>query len=332
MRPADPGRGGEGKIVKIVVLDGRTLNSDPNAWAGLNRFGEVVYHNVTAPDEVAARAEGADVLVVNKCPIRAAVIEKLPALRFIAVTATGFDCVDVDAARNRGVPVSNVPEYGTDSVAQTTFALLLELCQRVGLHSDAVRAGEWSRQADFSMRKTPLIELAGKTMGVVGYGRIGRRVAEIARAFGMKTIAHRPSGKAGPTSDDLPTCGLDELFERADVISPHCPLTPETRGMVNRDRLRRAKPSAFLVNTARGALVVEQDLADALNAGEIAGAALDVVSQEPIPADNPLLTAKNCLITPHYAWATAEARARLLEATIANIAAFAAGSPTHVVN
>jgi len=318
--------------VKIVVLDGRTLNSDPKAWAGLNRFGEVVYHDISEPGEVLSRSQGADVLVVNKCPIRAAVIEKLPALRFIAVTATGFDCVDVDAARSRGVPVSNVPEYGTDSVAQTTFALLLELCQHVGLHAEAVRAGEWTRQADFSMRKTPLIELANKTMGIVGYGRIGRRVAEIARAFGMKTIAHRPSGKAGSIDGSLPTCGLDELFERADVVSLHCPLTPETRGMVNRERLRRAKPTAFLVNTARGALVVEQDLADALNAGEIAGAAVDVVAQEPITADNPLLTAKNCLITPHNAWATAEARARLLEATIANIAAFAAGAPTHVVN
>ena len=318
--------------MKIVVLDGRTLNSDPKAWAGLNRFGEVVYHDISEPGEVLSRSQGADVLVVNKCPIRAAVIEKLPALRFIAVTATGFDCVDVDAARSRGVPVSNVPEYGTDSVAQTTFALLLELCQHVGLHAEAVRAGEWTRQADFSMRKTPLIELANKTMGIVGYGRIGRRVAEIARAFGMKTIAHRPSGKAGSIDGSLPTCGLDELFERADVVSLHCPLTPETRGMVNRERLRRAKPTAFLVNTARGALVVEQDLADALNAGEIAGAAVDVVAQEPITADNPLLTAKNCLITPHNAWATAEARARLLEATIANIAAFAAGAPTHVVN
>ena len=318
--------------MKIVVLDGRTLNSDPKAWAGLNRFGEVVYHDISEPGEVLSRSQGADVLVVNKCPIRAAAIEKLPALRFIAVTATGFDCVDVDAARSRGVPVSNVPEYGTDSVAQTTFALLLELCQHVGLHAEAVRAGEWTRQADFSMRKTPLIELANKSMGIVGYGRIGRRVAEIARAFGMKTIAHRPSGKAGSIDGSLPTCGLDELFERADVVSLHCPLTPETRGMVNRERLRRAKPTAFLVNTARGALVVEQDLADALNAGEIAGAAVDVVAQEPITADNPLLTAKNCLITPHNAWATAEARARLLEATIANIAAFAAGAPTHVVN
>lgn len=318
--------------MKIVVLDGRTLNSDPKAWAGLNRFGEVVYHDVSSDDEAAVRAEGADVLVVNKQPIRAPLIEKLPALRFIAVTATGFDCVDVEAARARGIPVSNVPEYSTDSVAQTTFALLLELCQHVGLHAEAVRAGEWARQVDFSMRKTPLIELAGKTMGIVGYGRIGRRVAEIARAFGMEVIAHRPSGKTGPAQGVARTCGLDELFEEADVVSLHCPLTPGTRGMVNRDRLRRAKPSMFLINTARGALIVEQDLADALNAGEIAGAGLDVVAIEPIAADNPLPAAKNCLITPHNAWATAEARARLLEATIANIAAFAAGEPTHVVN
>lgn len=320
------------KTVKIVVLDGRTLNADPKAWAGLDRFGEVVYHAVSDDAEVAERAEGADVLVVNKQPIRAPLIEKLPALRFIAVTATGFDCVDIEAARARGIPVSNVPEYGTDSVAQATFALLLELCLRVGLHSEAVRDGEWARQVDFSMRKTPLIELAGKTMGIVGYGRIGRRAAEIARAFGMETIAHRPSGKTERAEGVSRLCGLDELFEEADVVSLHCPLTPETQGMVNRDRLRRAKPSMFLINTARGALIIEQDLADALNADEIAGAGLDVMTREPIEADNPLITAKKCVITPHNAWATDEARARLMEATIANVAAFASGEPTHVVN
>jgi len=317
--------------VKIVVLDGRTLNDDPRSWAGLAPFGEVEYHPVTAPDDVRGRAAGAEVLIINKCPIRRDLMAHLPDLKFIAVTATGFDCVDVDAARERGIVVSNVRGYSTDSVAQVTFALLLELTLHVGLHSDAVLAGEWASQPDFSIRKTPLIELAGKTMGIVGLGQIGRRVAEIARAFGMEVVAHRPSGKAPEPGDPIPALALDELFERSDVISLHCPLTPSTKGMVDRDRLRRAKPSAFLINTGRGPLVVEQDLADALNAGVIAGAAVDVVSKEPIDPANPLLTAKNVVITPHIAWATAEARERLMAATVENVAAYAAGRPINVV-
>ena len=317
--------------MKIVVLDGRTLNDDRQAWSGLDAFGDVSYYDVSAPEAVLPRASGAEVLIINKCPLRAEVIEKLPDLRFVAVTATGFDCVDVDAARARGIVVSNVRGYSTDSVAQVTFALLLELTLQVGLHSDAVHAGEWSSQPDFSIRKSPLIELAGKTMGIVGLGQIGRRVAEIAQAFGMKVIAHRPSGKPADPSDPIPALGLDALFEQADVVSLHCPLTPQTKEMVNRDRLRRAKPSAFLINTGRGGLVVEQDLADALNEGRIAGAGLDVVTREPITTDNPLLTARNCIITPHIAWATSEARERLMEATVANVAAYAAGKPINVV-
>lgn len=317
--------------MKIVVLDGRTLNDDPPAWSGLDAFGEVAYHPVTAPDEVFDRAAGADVLIVNKCPIREALIARLPDLKFVAVTATGFDCVDVAAARAKGVVVSNVRGYSTDSVAQLTFALLLELTLHVGAHSDAVFAGEWASQPDFSIRKTPLVELAGKTMGIVGLGQIGRKVAGVAEAFGMSVIAHRPSGRTPDPSDPIPAVGLDELFERADAISLHCPLTPTTRGLVNADRLEKARPTAYLLNTGRGPLVVEQDLADALNAGTIAGAAVDVVSREPIAPDNPLLKAKNCIITPHIAWATAEARERLMEATVANVAAFAAGKPINVV-
>jgi glycerate dehydrogenase len=319
-------------IVKIVVLDGRTLNSDRNAWAALDSLGEVSYYEVSQPEEVLERASGATILVTNKCPLRRDLIAKLPDLKFITVTATGFDCVDLDAARDRGIPVSNVPEYSTYSVAQFTFGLLLELCLRIGLHDEAVKAGEWSAQPDFSLRKTPLIELAGKTMGIAGYGRIGRRVADIAGAMGMKVVAYRPSGKADREGEAVATCTLDELFERADVVSLHCPLTDKTRGMVNRERLRRAKPSTMLINTARGALVVEQDLADALDAGEIAGAAVDVVTREPIPADNPLLKARNCIITPHIAWTTNEARERLLEASIDNIKAFLEGRPVNVVN
>jgi glycerate dehydrogenase len=318
--------------VKIVILDGRTMSSDRQAWSGLERFGEVELHDVSTGDEIAARAAGATVLVTNKAPINAELIDSLPELRYVTVVATGFDCVDLVAARRRGIPVSNVPEYGTHSVAQYVFALLLELCHHVALHADAVQAGEWTRQPDFSLRKTELIELAGKTMGIVGYGRIGRCVAELARAFGMQVLAHDVLAQAQPGHESVAWCGLDELFSRADVISLHCPLTDQTAGLVNRQRLERAKATAFLINTARGGLVVEADLAEALHAGRLAGAAVDVVSQEPIRPENPLLAAKNCLITPHIAWATTEARRRLMEATVENVASFLAGEPRNVVN
>lgn len=317
--------------MKIVVLDGRPMGVGRAPWAGLERLGEVEVYDYTPRDQVVTRAEGATVLVTNKAPIRADVLDALPALRFIALTATGYDCVDVEAARRRGIPVANVPEYGTESVAQYVFALLLELCHHVATHDAAVRAGEWSAQPDFSIRKTRLVELAGKTMGIVGYGRIGRRVGELALAFGMKVIAHasRPWAEG-----DRPArwCALDELFAGADVVSLHCPMGPKTTGLVDRHRLARMKPSAFLINTARGALVVEADLAEALAEGRLAGAAVDVTSVEPVRPENPLLLAPNCLITPHIAWATDEARRRLMEATLANIEAFVEGRPVNVVN
>jgi glycerate dehydrogenase len=318
--------------VKIVILDGRTMSSDRRAWAGLDRFGEVELHDVTALDEIAARAAGATVLITNKTPISADLIGHAPELRYITVIATGFDCVDLAAARRKGIPVSNVPEYGTRSVAQYVFALLLELCHHVALHAEAVHAGEWTRQPDFSLRKTELVELAGKTMGIAGYGRIGRCVGELARVFGMAVIAFDPIVAVPTVSGAVAGCNLEELFGRADVISLHCPLTDQTAGLVNRERLGLARPTALLINTARGGLVVEADLADALNAGELAGAALDVVGQEPIRPDNPLLRAKNCVITPHIAWATTEARRRLMETTISNVASFLAGKPQNVVN
>ncbi len=263
--------------MKIVILDGRTLAPEREAWAGLDRFGNVELYDVSLGDQVAARASGATVLITNKSPISAALIEISPALRFVTVTATGFDCVDLEAARRRDIPVSNVPEYGTLSVAQYVFALLLELCHHVALHAEAVQAGEWTNQPDFSLRKTPLVELAGKTMGIVGFGRIGRRVGELARAFGMTTMAYDAFPPQAPGDGLVTWCSLDELFARSDVISLHCPLTDQTAGLVNRDRLRLVKPTAFLINTARGSLVVEADLADALNAGRLAGAGLDVV-------------------------------------------------------
>jgi glycerate dehydrogenase len=318
--------------VKIVILDGRTLAPDRASWADLDRFGEVELYDVSLADEIASRASGAGVLITNKAPISAALIEKSPALRFVTVTATGFDCVDLEAARRRRIPVSNVPEYGTLSVAQYVFALLLELCHHVALHAEAVRAGEWTNQPDFALRKTPLIELAGKNMGIVGFGRIGRRVGELARAFGMSTLAYDAFPPQSPGDGLVTWCTVDELFARSDVISLHCPLTDQTAGLVNRDRLRLVKPTAFLINTARGCLVVEADLADALNAGRLAGAALDVVSREPIRPDNPLLSANSCLITPHIAWATDQARRRLMEATVANVEAFLSGRPINVVN
>jgi glycerate dehydrogenase len=319
--------------VKIVILDGRPLAADRAAWSGLDRFGTVEYHDFTPPEEVPVRARGAGILITNKAPIRAPLIDSSGELRFVTVTATGFDCVDVAAARQKGISVSNVPVYSTHSVAQFVFALLLELCQNVARHADAVHAGEWSSQPDFSLRKTPLFELAGKTMGIVGLGRIGRQVAGIAEGFGMKVVASK-SLRPSPSSE-APTverCDLDEVFARSDVISLHCPLTPQTAGLVNRERLGRVKPGAFLINTARGALIVEADLAEALNTGRLAGAGLDVVSLEPIRSDNPLRTARNCLITPHIAWATEEARSRLMESTVANLSAFIAGAPINVVN
>jgi glycerate dehydrogenase len=319
-------------MAKIVVLDGRPLSAERGAWAGLDRLGEVEVHEYTAPEDVGERAAGAAVLVTNKAPIRADVIERSPDLRFITLTATGYDCVDVAAARRRGIPVSNVPEYSTDSVAQCVFALLLELCHHAGRHDAAVRAGEWTQQPDFSLRKTPLIELAGKTMGIVGYGRIGRRVGELARAFGMSVIASSPSRRQGPDDPPVEWVEVDALFSRSDVISLHCPLTPQTADLVNRDRLARLKPTALLINTARGKLIVEHDLADALAEGRLAGAGLDVVSVEPIRSDNPLLAAPRCVITPHIAWATEDARRRLMEATVANIESFLEGRPVNVVN
>jgi glycerate dehydrogenase len=318
--------------VKIVILDGRTLYPDRAAWSRLDPFGEVVYHDVSTAEDVPQRAVGAAILLTNKSPIREATMDGLPELKFITVLATGFDCVDVVAARRRGIPVSNVPEYGTPSVAQYTFALLLELCHHVALHDRAVRDGEWTKQPDFSLRKTRLVELAGKALGIAGYGRIGRRVGEIGRAFGMHILAFDPAPRGGSSEPGVAWCGLDELFARSDVITLHCPLIDATRFLVNRDRLRLAKPGAFLINTARGPLVVESDLAEVLNAGRLAGAAVDVASTEPIRPDNPLLAARNCLITPHIAWATEEARARLMETTVANVAAFLAGSPINVVN
>ena len=319
-------------MTHIVVLDGYTLNPGDNPWEPLERLGSVAVHDRIEPDQVVASAQNADILITNKCPISADAIGQLPKLSFIAVTATGYNIVDVAAARRRGIPVSNVPEYGTATVAQFTWALILELCHRVGRHAESVAAGDWTNRADFCYWLTPQVELAGKRLGIIGYGRIARKVGEIGQAFGMKVLASGRPGSTPPKSASVELLSTNEIFAGADIVSLHCPLTPETERMVNRRLLDSMRRGAFLINTSRGGLVDERDLAAALRAGQIAGAAVDVVSQEPIRADNPLLSAPNCLITPHIAWSSLAARQRLMRTTAENVAAFLAGEPKNVVN
>ncbi|MFA6542990.1 MAG: D-2-hydroxyacid dehydrogenase [Limisphaerales bacterium] len=316
--------------MKIVVLDGYTLNPGDLCWSALQALGPCTIHDRTAPGQVAARCADAEIVITNKALLPREVIAALPKLRFIGVTATGFNVVDVVAARERGIPVSNVPLYGTRAVAQFTIALLLELCHHVGAHADTVRAGDWAKSADWCYARYPLVELDGLTFGVVGWGRIGQATADIARAMGMKIIAASRSPK--PPEDGVEFVDTDTLFRRTDVVSLHCPLTPETKGLVNAGRLALMKPAAFLLNTSRGPLLDDAAVAAALNSGRLAGAGLDVLSTEPPKADNPLLTAKNCLVTPHQAWAAKAARARLMEATVANVKSFLAGGPQNVVN
>lgn len=320
-RPARP---------RIVVLDGYTLNPGDLDWAPLQAIGDCSIYDRTPPGQVAERAAAADIVLTNKALLPRETIERLPALRYIGVLATGYNVVDVVAARDKGIPVTNVPGYGTASVAQHVFALLLELTQRTGHHAQTVRDGRWSACPDFCYWDFPLIELAGRTLGIVGYGEIGRAVARIGLAFGMKVIASTRTPRAA--AGDVAFVPLEELLRRSDVVTLHCPLTDDTKGLINAARLALMKPTAFLINTGRGPLVVEADLAAALNCGRLAGAGLDVLATEPPPATNPLLTAKNCLVTPHIAWATREARERLLGIAVDNIRAFLAGQPRHVVN
>ncbi len=315
--------------MRIVVLDGHTMNPGDLDWRGLAEFGDLTVHERSLAGEVIERSRGAEIVIINKAVLDRAAIESLPELRYIGLTATGCNVVDIDAAREAGVVVTNVPEYGTESVAQAAFALLLELTNRVGLHSDRVREGAWAASPDFCAPQGPLVELAGLTMGIVGYGAIGRAVARRARAFGMDVIACTRSPQE---DEEVRFVGLDALFREADVVSLHCPLTPETDGLVNAERVSFMKPSGFLVNTARGPLIDECALAGALNEGRIAGAALDVLSVEPPPDDTPRLSAANCVITPHVAWATRASRERLMNAAVGNLAAYLRGEPTNVVS
>lgn len=318
-------------MTRIVVLDGYTLNPGDLSWDGLRTLGDLTVYEHTPEDEVVRRAGDADVLFTNKTPLTAAMLEKLDRLRYIGVLATGYNVVDIKTATGRGIVVTNIPTYGTRSVAQMVFALLLELCHHVQVHSDAVKSGEWTKSRDFCFWKAPLIELAGKTIGIVGFGRIGRQVAMIADALGMRVLAHDKIQGASPTLNDFCWTTLEELLREADVISLHCPLFPDTAGLINKDSIAQMKPSAFLINTSRGGLIVDQDLANALNSGLIAGAGLDVLSVEPPPPGNPLLQADHCLITPHISWATAEARTRLMAIAVDNLKAFLNGQPVNVI-
>ena len=319
--------------MKIVILDGYTENPGDLSWDGLRAFGEVTVYDRTPYEtaEIIRRIGDAEIVITNKTPLCREVLDACPAIRFIAVLATGYNVVDVKAAREKGIPVSNVPAYGTASVAQYAIALLLEITSRVAHHSEAVHAGRWEHADDWTFWDYPLIELAGKTMGIVGFGRIGQTTGRIAKALGMTVLAagsrETEAGRAIAEYVDL-----DTLYARSDVIALHCPLFPETKNMINRESIAKMKDGVILINNSRGGLIVEQDLADALNSGKVLAAGVDVVSTEPIRGDNPLLTAKNCLITPHISWAPKEARQRILDCTEENLRGFLAGSPVNVVN
>jgi len=314
--------------MNIVITDGYTLNPGDLSWDDIAALGQITLYDRTPADLVVRNCRDADIVVTNKTPLNADALEALPKLKMIAVTATGYNIVDIKAAAKRNVVVANVPAYGTASVAQHAIALLLELSNHAGRNARATAEGKWQSAADWCFTEAPVMELEGKTIGIVGYGNIGQRTARIAEALGMKVIYHSPSPK--PNTPGAPVA-IDTLFSTSDAISLHCPLTADNLEFVNKSLLNKMKPSAFLINTARGQLIREQDLADALNEGRLAGAALDVLSKEPPPASNPLLSAKNCIITPHNAWISKEARTRIMTTTIDNIKAFLAGHPMNTI-
>lgn len=316
--------------MKIVVLDGYGLNPGDLSWEGMQALGDFTAYDRTAPGELLQRAAGAEVLITNKTLITAKDMAVLPDLKYIGVLATGYNVVDVDAARQRGVVVTNIPAYSTSSVAQMVFAHILNITQRVGHYAHANRRGRWADNADFCYWDAPLMELDGKKMGIVGLGNTGKATARIAAAFGLKVCANT-SKSASQLPDGIQKMDLDELFRECDIVSLHCPLTPDTKEMVNATRLSLMKPTAILINTGRGPLLNEQDLADALNNGVIAAAGVDVLSTEPPKPDNPLLTAKNCFITPHIAWATWEARVRLMDIAVENLKGYINGKTVNNV-
>ncbi len=320
--------------MKIVVLDGYTENPGDLSWSELEKLGSVTAYDRTAYAEsplIAERIGDAEIVVMNKTPISRETIDKCPNIKLIAVLATGYNVVDYNYAREKGIPVVNVPTYGTASVSQFSIALLLEICHHIGHHSESVHAGNWANNADWCYWDYPLIELEGKTIGIIGFGRIGQAEGRIAKALGMNVLAYDlfPNDSGREIAEYV---GLDELYACADVITLHCNLTPENTGMINKESIAKMKDGVILINNARGQLIDEQDVADALNCDKIAAAGLDVVYTEPIRADNPLLKAKNCIITPHISWAAKESRQRIMDATAENIRAFLAGAPVNVVN
>ena len=318
--------------MNIAVLDGYTLNPGDNPWTELETLGQVTVYDRTPASQIIERAREAEIILTNKTPLNAETLGHLPALRFIAVTATGYNVVDVAAAAERAIPVANIPVYGTRTVAQHTFALILELCNHVGLHAQSVRDGEWTASIEWCYWKAPVLELDGRILGVVGAGRIGQAVGAIGRAFGMNVWTTPSRSLPSASEPGWSVKSLEEIFRATDVISLHCPQTLSNTGFVNRTLLATMKPTALLINTARGGLIVEQDLADALHAGLLACAAVDVVGAEPIPADNPLLSAPHCLITPHIAWSSLSARQRLMTATVENVRGFLEGKTPNRVN
>lgn len=317
--------------MKIVMLDGYTTNPGDLSWDFLNEYGDVDIYPRTPEDKIIERCIDADVVITNKTPLNKDIIDCLPKLKFVALQSTGYNIVDYMYLKEKGIPVSNIPSYSTEAVAQLVMAFILELSMNVGLHSSAVKSGEWTKSVDFCFWKTPLCELAGKTLGIFGFGRIGKAVAERAKAFGMNVIAYTPRLHGGEP-DFVEFVSLDEMLKRADAVSMHCPLTPETEGIVNAKFIAKMKDGAYFINTSRGTVVDENALADALNCGKLGGAGLDVLSCEPPKAENPLLSAKNCFITPHIAWAAFETRQRLVSILKENIAAFVNGTPQNVVN
>lgn len=317
--------------MKIVVLDGYTLNPGDLSWKCLEKLGDLTVYDRTPKDKILERIGNAEIVFTNKVPVTREILEKTN-IKYVGVLATGYDVVDVNAAKERGIPVTNIPTYGTASVAQMVFAHILEICHHVAAHSEAVKDGEWTNNPDWCFWKYPLIELADKNMGIIGYGRIGQAVGKIAQAFGMKVLAHDKYQNKDLESRTMKYVDLDELLKSSDVISLHCPLTEENRGIINKSTIAKMKDSVIIINTARGQLIVEEDLAEALNQGKVYAAGLDVVSKEPIEADNPLLKAKNIFITPHIAWAPKESRQRLMDIAADNLKAFIEGRPVNVVN
>ena len=320
--------------MKIVILDGFTENPGDLSWSGLEALGELTIYDrtsLTNEQESIDRIGDAEIVVTNKTPLTKNIIDACPNMKYIAVLATGYNVVDYKYAREKGIPVSNVPAYGTAAVAQFTIAMLLEICHHVAHHSDAVHAGRWEASKDFCFWDYPLVELDGKTLGVIGYGKIGQRTASIAKALGMRILAEkRRSDAAGDGIAEY--VDRDTLLAESDVITLHCPLFPETQGLINKDSIAKMKDGVIILNSSRGPLIVEQDLTDALNSGKVAAAAVDVVSTEPIKGDNPLLQAKNCLITPHIAWAPKESRQRIMDCTVDNVKSYLDGNPQNVVN